>query len=133
MHLLRAIGDGFVRFADFSGVSNRTQFWFWILFVIIALCAVLVIDGAFLGPLFSSFLGQEDVMAFDQDAAQPLTIVSLVVLSLPTAAVSARRMHDIGYSGWWLLTVFTVIAVVPLFFLLMKGKKKDANRFASNK
>ena len=127
MNFLSSIRDGFIRYADFSGVSTRTQFWFWLLFVVIALCFSLIVDGAYLGPLTSSFLGQEDVMAFDQDAAQPLTFLMLIAFALPTAAVSARRMHDVGFSAWWLLTVITIIALVPLFLLLMKGRKKTSN------
>lgn len=130
MSFFSAIGDAFARYAVFDGVSSRTQFWFWILFATIALCTALVIDGAYLGPVWSTFMGQEGVMAFDQDAGQPLTLVLLLILILPTISVAVRRMHDVGFSGWWLLGALTLVGLLPLAVLLIKGRKKSNNRFA---
>ena len=40
-------------------------------------------------------------------------ILSLV-LFLPTLSVGARRLHDVGKSGWWQLISLTGIGLIPL-------------------
>lgn len=61
----------FKKYATFSGRASRSEYWWWVLFVFVA--------G--LIPM----LGM---------------IVSLVTL-IPYLAVTARRLHDGGRSGWW--------------------------------
>ncbi len=75
-------------------------------------------------------MGREGVMAFDQDAGQPLTIALLALFALPTLAALVRRLHDSEVSGWWILIAFTIIGIVPLLYLLIKSGKKGENRYA---
>ena len=44
----------------------------------------------------------------------PISIIVSLVLLLPSLAVSVRRLHDIGRSGWWIF-----IAVVPILGWLL--------------
>jgi uncharacterized membrane protein YhaH (DUF805 family) len=53
-------------------------------------------------------------------------IVSLVFF-LPTIAASARRLHDIGKSGWWLLISFTIIGIIPLIIWWATDTKEEGN------
>ncbi|MEM9278623.1 MAG: DUF805 domain-containing protein, partial [Pseudomonadota bacterium] len=99
--------------------------------VALSLCVALILDGAFLGPAISRALGNEDVLAFDQDAAQPLSMALLVVYVIPTITAAVRRLHDSDKSGWWLLIGFTVIGLIPLIFYFVKGGKKGDNRFGT--
>jgi len=77
--LVNAVKDAFSRFIDFTGVSTRSQFWYYILATAIA----------------SAVVG----LAFGENGQNALTLVTL----LPTIAVSIRRMHDVGKSGWFIL------------------------------
>jgi uncharacterized membrane protein YhaH (DUF805 family) len=45
--------------------------------------------------IFSAVVG----IAFGENGQNALTLITL----LPTVAVSIRRMHDVGKSGWFLL------------------------------
>ena len=74
-----AVKDSFKRYADFSGVSTRAQFWYFILATAIASAIASVIAGENGQNLFS------------------------LVTFLPTLALSARRLHDVGKSGWFML------------------------------
>jgi uncharacterized membrane protein YhaH (DUF805 family) len=50
-------------------------------------------------------------------------------LFLPAIAVSARRLHDVDRTGWWLLIWFTVIGAIWLIVWWRTKGKADRNRF----
>jgi len=89
--IIAATKDGFNRFADFSGVSTRSQYWYFVLSTTIATVIAQVAFGDFGGNL-----------------------VSIITL-LPTIAVAVRRMHDVGKSGWFILVPIYnfILAVSP--------------------
>lgn len=123
MRLLKAIKSGFANYINIHGVASRGEFWFWLLFVTVLLCATLIIDGAYLGPLIGNMSGEE-VMAFDQDAPKWLSLITLVVLIIPTITVGMRRIQETGFSKWWILMGLTIVGLIPLmFFFFKKGKK----------
>jgi uncharacterized membrane protein YhaH (DUF805 family) len=76
---INAVKDAFSRFIDFAGVSTRPQFWYYILATATA----------------SAVVG----VAFGENGQNALTLIILI----PTIAVSIRRMHDVGKSGWFIL------------------------------
>ncbi len=78
------------KYAEFTGRSTRSEYWFFVLFNLI-IAIVLSVLGALVHPLMALYY-----------------LYSLGVL-IPSIAVGVRRLHDIGKSGWWLL-----IALVPL-------------------
>lgn len=77
--LINAVKDAFSRFIDFAGVSTRPQYWYYILPTAIAYAVAST--------------------AFGKNGQNALTLITL----LPTIAVSIRKMHDVGKSGWFIL------------------------------
>ncbi|GAA4409577.1 DUF805 domain-containing protein [Quisquiliibacterium transsilvanicum] len=57
----------------------------------------------------------------------------VLAMLLPSLAVSVRRLHDIGRSGWWLLVSFIPLigAIVLLVFALRDGDAGD-NAYGPN-
>ena len=90
MSFTEAIRDAFSKYVTFRGRSSRSAYWWFYLFGLLAVLAGLAIDAG---------LGTGGVI---------YVLVALVLL-LPNLAVSVRRLHDAGHSGWWML-----IALVPL-------------------
>ena len=90
------------RFFDFSGRSSRKHYWSFLLF---NFCAQFV---------FGSIDGWFGTFNFDAGYGLFSGLYQLAAL-MPVLAVSVRRMHDVGRSGWSLL-----LAVVPIvnFFLI---------------
>ncbi len=123
MKLLNVIQAGFKNYININTAASRSDFWLWLLFVSIFLCTSLVIDGAYLGPWIAGLSGQE-VMAFDQDTPKWLSLVSLLILIIPTITVAMRRIIDAGFSKWWILLSLTIIGFLPLLFFWMKKRRK---------
>jgi len=49
---------------------------------------------------------------------------------LPSLAVGARRLHDIGRSGWWqLLSLIPVIGVLVLIYWYIQPGDPEANEY----
>ena len=89
INMIDAVKDGFNRYADFSGLSTRAQYWYFILATNIASFVGSLIAGDMVGNL-----------------------ISLVTI-LPTIAVAVRRMHDVGKSGWFILVpIYNLVLLV---------------------
>lgn len=92
------------QYVDFSGRARRKEYWFFFLFNFI----------------ISFVLGLVDGMAGTADPEIGLGLIggiyTLAVL-LPGMAVSVRRLHDTGRSGWSLL--FGLIPLVGAIILLV--------------
>jgi uncharacterized membrane protein YhaH (DUF805 family) len=92
---VEAIKICFNKYVDFQGRACRAEYWWWTLFAIIVSVVIEVLEG-----LGNSVSG-----------TQIFSILGLASLALvlPGIAVSVRRLHDLGKSGWWFL-----IALIPL-------------------
>ena len=91
--MLRQALVPFARFADFSRRASRAEYWgFAVLVLALGLIAV-AIELRFALPRFGYVFG-------------PLTFPLALVTFLPGLAVQARRLHDVGLSGWWALVMW---------------------------
>ncbi len=88
------------QYADFNGRAGRTEYWMFVLFNIIFSIAASVLDYM-MGTVYV-FSG----------------IYSLFVL-IPSIAVTVRRLHDIGKSGWMILILLIPVIGVIWFLVLM--------------
>ena len=101
MSFTEAVKTCFSKYVDFTGRAPRSEFWYWVLFVIVVSIILQIIDVSVLGT---------DMAA--GDLAILASLFSLATL-VPGIAVSIRRLHDTDRSGWWLLV--TSRKVVWLF------------------
>jgi len=56
------------------------------------------------------------------------SIVSIAMI-LPLWAAGARRLHDIGRTGWWQLIAFTLIGIIVLIVFYATDSEKAANKY----
>lgn len=84
MDFVGAIQSGFKNFANFRGVSKRSEYWYWVLFTVLASLTASAIDRLTGIGIFA-------------------TMVSFGTF-IPNLAVSVRRLRDSGKSWVWLLT-----------------------------
>ncbi len=89
MTFMESIQTVFQKYADFTGRARRSEYWWFAL-------GYSILSGVLSG-LSRAFSG-----GFGTVLAILSGIIALAVL-VPSLAVGARRLHDIGKSGWWLL------------------------------
>lgn len=100
MTFAESVRTCFSKYVDFNGVASRSEFWWFMLFLVIA--SVLL---NWLSPLLAN-------------------IFALATL-LPCLAVGARRLHDTGKSGWWqLLLLIPLIGLIVLIVFWVQEPKR---------
>ena len=96
------------KYAVFDGRARRKEYWFFILFNILISIALGSIDR-FTGNIFlDTDLGQFGGGAYAGILGTFSSIYALGVM-IPSIAVSVRRLHDTGRSGWWVLINFVPV------------------------
>lgn len=120
-----AVSRGFTGFIDFKGRARRKDFWFWVLFVLLASFVLRLVEVAVFGPA----VPPEPAAAAPMPAAGPLSgIFSLVVL-LPSLAYGVRRLRDAGLSPWFiLLGLIPVIGSIALIILYVQPSREASER-----
>ena len=104
-----AISSVLTQYTGFSGRARRSEYWYFFLFSVLVSIVAGVVDTA----LNSVLLG---------------VVVGLGLL-LPSLAVSVRRLHDTGRSGWWLLIGLIPFGGIVLLVFQCQDSEPGANRF----
>jgi uncharacterized membrane protein YhaH (DUF805 family) len=89
----------FGKYADFTGRASRSEYWWFVLFILLVSMAASVIS-----PKLSALF----------------TLATL----LPSIAAATRRLHDTNRTGWWQLLVLVPLVgfIVLLVFLAQEGQ-----------
>jgi len=104
MNFGQAISTCLSKYATFSGRASRSEFWWFFLFQLLV-------------SLVTSFLG---------DLINGLAALALL---LPALAVGARRLHDIGKSGWWQLIALTIIGILVIIYWAVQPSAEGSNSY----
>lgn len=112
------------KYASFEGRARRSEFWYFMLFILIAnICGAIVF--AILGAIIKGAAGA--IVGYTVGMA--LTSLGLIC---PSIAVSVRRLHDTGKSGWmYLLNLIPYIGSLILLVLYCFDSKED-NQYGPN-
>ena len=84
--MIESIKGSLNKYVDFSGRATRKEYWTFYLFYIVAM-------------FVSGFIGA--LLGIDA-----LSNIVLLILLIPVISCGARRMHDVGKSGWFQLVPF---------------------------
>ena len=107
MNPIAAVTSVLRNYVNFSGRAQRSEFWWFFLFSLVSLFAL------FFLVWIRTPLGMFEWSWF----------IYPLFLTLPTLAVSVRRLHDINRSGVWVILPFIsgIGAIIwpPVLFLLM--------------
>jgi uncharacterized membrane protein YhaH (DUF805 family) len=111
-----AIKTGFQKYIGFGGRAARSEYWYWVLFVLLLQIVAWLIDMTLFG--------------FNTTGVNPIGVIVSLATLLPGLAVSVRRLHDIDRVGWWIfLALIPIIgAIVLIYWACLRGTV-GANRF----
>jgi uncharacterized membrane protein YhaH (DUF805 family) len=100
-----AVKSVFGQYTNFSGRARRSEYWYFLLFV------VLIEVVAFIATAAVAIIGI-------------LIFIAMLGLIVPALAVAVRRMHDTGRSGWFLLCSLIpfVGGLVVLYFAIQPSQ-----------
>jgi uncharacterized membrane protein YhaH (DUF805 family) len=105
----------FSRYATFTGRARRPEFWWFTLFSFLSNIAVTFVEFVVFG-----YWGEYSFLS---------TLYSFA-LFIPSLAVGARRLHDIGKSGWWqLIVLIPLIGWIILIIWFAKKGDEAANAY----
>lgn len=103
------------RYAEFAGRSRRKEFWSYILAVWAILLVLMYLDSALgLGGKATGYANETGV-GFNMSGGL-LSLLFVLATLVPNLAVSVRRLHDLGKSGWTIL--IGLIPIIGWFYLL---------------
>jgi uncharacterized membrane protein YhaH (DUF805 family) len=119
------------KYASFSGRARRREYWLFSLFVTLV-SVVLFQLSAPVGNWADPAMGPDDLSFGNEIVALALGLFLLLML-LPSLAVTIRRLHDSNRSGWWwFIGLLPVVGgIVLLIFYLMDGTE-GPNRFGAD-
>ena len=107
LHVLR-------KYAIFSGRASRKEYWVFYLYNFTFSAIAVLLDNILR-------------IAIENIGYGPIYVVYILALFIPALAVTVRRLHDVGKSGWMIL-----IALIPLVgpiwlivLLASKGNPED--------
>ena len=101
------------KYAVFSGRARRKEFWMYILFYVIIAIGLSVVDMM----IGMSLLG----------------FIFALAMLVPSLAVGARRLHDIGKSGWWqLIGLVPFIGIIVLIIFWVMDSNPGDNPYGPN-
>jgi uncharacterized membrane protein YhaH (DUF805 family) len=112
--------DGFIeafrRYAELDGRSSRSEFWWFAgMNTLFGIVAMMIDRGLF--PEAKAGRG-------------PVALLYALIVASPSLAVSVRRLHDSGQSGWWMLmSVVPLIGQLVLFGMFVHESDAGENEY----
>ena len=113
-------------YANFNGRARRKEYWMFTLFFFLITVVIY-----FLFALLAFFMAGDLINLMNIEWVPVVLGFSIIIYFLihliPSIAVTVRRLHDTGKSGWlYLLTIIPYIGSLIIFiFTVIEGDKGD--------
>jgi uncharacterized membrane protein YhaH (DUF805 family) len=116
MDFVSAVKTCLNKYATFTGRAARPEFWWFVLFGIIARAVANIIDRILFGAATVHVDAGNGSVTMHYGPGYVAMLVGLALI-VPSLAVGARRLHDIDRSGWWqLLLLIPIIGWLILIY-----------------
>ena len=106
------------KYVIFSGRARRKEYW---MFLLINMVFVLIIS------IIDIMLGTGG-----KNGGGLLYSIYVLAIFIPGLAVTIRRLHDIGNSGWLCLIALIPFGAIALFIMFMKDGDLNENKYGPN-
>lgn len=105
------------QYTVFTGRARRKEYWMFVLFNIIISAALSIVDY-FTGTYNSAY------------SCGLLSGIYALAVLIPGIAVTMRRLHDTGRSGWWILIALVpIIGGIWLLVLMVLDSQPGENQY----
>ena len=104
MDFQTAVKTCFSKYADFNGRASRSEYWWFVLAEVIVLIVASLIH-------------------------QFVYVIAALGFLLPALAVGARRLHDIGKTGWLLLLALIPLVNLVLIYFYVQPTQPESNAY----
>lgn len=113
------------QYADFNGRARRKEYWMFILFNSIFGIVAMILDNIFGIAI--------DGIAIDGVGYGPIYGLYVLAIFIPGLAVSVRRLHDVGKSGWmYFIVLIPLVGVIWLLVLMLTDSNPGENQYGVN-
>jgi uncharacterized membrane protein YhaH (DUF805 family) len=124
------------KYVLFKGRARRKEIWKIFLINFLIVFGLVIAAGLFFYASEEAVLGiPASTYIFNPllALATGLMVLFPFALLLPTIAVGVRRMHDLGYSGWfWLINLIPYIGGLIFLILCCLNSQKGDNQYGPN-
>jgi len=127
------------KYATFSGRARRSEFWVFMLInnVIAFILWGITMKGAATYAHAVAEAAQQGMPAPAYSGGSPMIVGLLILFSLiillPSLAVSVRRLHDTGRSGWFFFLGFIpIVGGIIMLVLYCIDSQAGDNQYGSN-
>ena len=120
MNMKEAVVPVLTNWNNFSGRACRSEFWYFGLAVFLVSFIISIIEIA---------TGMVDVESAEMGI---LSIIFTLFIFVPSISVTARRLQDRGWSGWWQLLYLTIVGTLVIIVLNILPAKEDENKWGRN-
>lgn len=98
-------------YADFDGRARRKEYWMFFLVNIAVYVGIIVVAG--IVGVVSDLLG---------GLVMGLYVLYALGVMVPSVALTVRRLHDTGKTGWLaLIALIPLAGLVLLYFMIVEG------------
>ena len=120
MNMKEAVVSVLINWNNFSGRACRSEFWYFVLATTLVSIIISIIEIA---------TGMVDIQTAEMGI---LSIILTLLLVVPSLSVTARRLQDRGWSGWWQLLYLTIVGGLVIVVLNILPAKEDENNWGRN-
>ncbi len=106
-----------LNYTNFNGRARRQEYWYFTLVNVLVNLVMGIIDRV-IGSVM-----QMDNFGF-------FSVIYALFIMIPSIAVTVRRLHDSGRTGWWALIAFVpVIGILVLLYFLIQDSEEGSNQY----
>ncbi len=120
MNMKEAVISVLTNWNNFSGRACRSEFWYFVLATTLVSIIISIIEIE---------TGMVDIESAEMGI---LSIILTLLLVVPSLSVTARRLQDRGWSGWWQLLYLTIVGGLVIVVLNILPAKEDENKWGRN-
>lgn len=116
-----AVKRAFKKYATFTGRASRSEFWWWFL------------ANAIIGTILYILFFAVGLATVNRETGQfgaggivvgVIFVLYALAIVVPNIAVTVRRLHDAGFSGWFYLFTIVGLGIIPLIMCVLETSPK---------